>query len=94
MKIKIEIISGVEGDCICINGYRVAGPKPWGGGKITKTWDAQLSDIEEAIRHLSEASTRPSDSADGENAPHLCECGGFIDLAGVHQPCRVISRRD
>lgn len=34
----IELVSGVEGECIVVNGTRIAGPKPWGGGKIVKTW--------------------------------------------------------
>lgn len=28
----IEYISGTEGNCLAINNYRIAGPKPWGGG--------------------------------------------------------------
>lgn len=37
-KIIIEVISGVEGDCLSINNYRFAGPKPWGGGRMIKQW--------------------------------------------------------
>lgn len=29
----IEYISGCEGNCLAINDYRIAGPKPWGGGR-------------------------------------------------------------
>ena len=36
---KIELISGVEGECITVNDTRIAGPKPWGGGKVLKTWN-------------------------------------------------------
>jgi len=32
--VLVEIIQGVEGLCVAIDGLRVAGPKPWGGGKI------------------------------------------------------------
>ena len=33
-KVKIKLVSGCEGSCICINNYRIAGSKPWGGGYI------------------------------------------------------------
>lgn len=35
---KIELIGGVEGDSLAINDKRVAGPKPWGGGRVKRTW--------------------------------------------------------
>ena len=28
-KVKIKLVSGCEGSCICINNYRIAGSKPW-----------------------------------------------------------------
>jgi len=34
MNVNIEIVSGVEGNSLYINDYRVAGPKPWGGGRV------------------------------------------------------------
>jgi hypothetical protein len=37
-KISIDIVDGVEGLSLYINDYRVAGPKPWGGGTIKKQW--------------------------------------------------------
>lgn len=33
-KVKIKLVSGCEGSCICINNYRIAGSKHWGGGYI------------------------------------------------------------
>ena len=30
---KVEIIQGPEGAALYVNDTRVAGPKPWGGGK-------------------------------------------------------------
>ena len=33
-KATITVISGVEGYSIYINNYRIAGNKPWGGGKV------------------------------------------------------------
>ena len=50
MKITIEIIHGVEGDCLTLNDHRIAGPKPWGGGKVTKQWTTTIEQIEDAFR--------------------------------------------
>lgn len=33
-KTTITVISGVEGYSIYINNHRIAGNKPWGGGKV------------------------------------------------------------
>jgi len=44
------IIHGQEGDCITINDYRIAGPKPWGGGKVIKSWQVDIEFIKEALR--------------------------------------------
>jgi len=44
-EIKVDIIGGVEGPCLSVNDYRVAGPKPWGGGKITRSWTVTIKDL-------------------------------------------------
>ena len=31
--VEIQLVAGVEGDALYVNGYRCAGPKPWGGGE-------------------------------------------------------------
>ena len=36
---KFEVIRGVEGCCLALDDTRIAGPKPWGGGKIIHTWE-------------------------------------------------------
>jgi len=33
-----EIVRGVEGDCLVLDNTRICGPKPWGGGRIIKTF--------------------------------------------------------
>lgn len=33
-----EIVKGVEGDCLVLDGKRICGPKPWGGGRIIDTF--------------------------------------------------------
>ena len=48
--IELCIIHGSEGDCVTINDYRIAGPKPWGGGKVVKSWQVDKELIEEALR--------------------------------------------
>ena len=48
-KVIIEVISGCEGNCLAINNFRVAGPKPWGGGTVIQTFKAEMSDILKAI---------------------------------------------
>lgn len=47
--ISVEIVSGIEGLCLLVNDYRVAGPKPWGGGTVTQSFKTKLVDIERAI---------------------------------------------
>ena len=40
-----EVVHGVEGDCLILGdedgGTRISGPKPWGGGQVTKTFITQ-----------------------------------------------------
>lgn len=42
-----EIVSGVEGYCLVLDGTRICGPKPWGGGRIVRTF--RTDGIYEAI---------------------------------------------
>jgi hypothetical protein len=51
-KFKLEIIRGVEGPCISLNDYRIAGPKPWGGGTVTKSFTVDVDDLVRAIPGL------------------------------------------
>jgi len=51
-KIRIEVIDGVEGACLSINGYRFAGPKPWGGGKVIRLWVVDQKDFIESLKHI------------------------------------------
>lgn len=43
--LEIEVIQGMGGLCVAINGYRVAGAKPWGGGRTLHSWRVKLDDI-------------------------------------------------
>ena len=48
--ICIDEIRGCEGNCITINDYRVAGPKPWGSGIVVKNWVADVDNVIRALR--------------------------------------------
>lgn len=45
----IAIIHGVEGYCIYLNGYRIVGGKPWGGGRPVAEWEFSEEDMQQAI---------------------------------------------
>ena len=48
-KFELCICKGIEGYCIYLNDFRIAGNKPWGRGKNIKTWQISLEDIEQAL---------------------------------------------
>lgn len=48
-KIEVEVISGVGGECLAINNTRVAGPKPWGGGRVIASWKCTRADLLSAL---------------------------------------------
>jgi len=53
-----EIIDGPEGPCLAIckakneGGYRISGPKPWGGGTILYSFKVNIKDLEEQIKMI------------------------------------------
>jgi len=51
--VQVEVISGCEGPCLSINGYRAAGPKPWGGGRTMHLWKMRIDDLLRAVPGLS-----------------------------------------
>ena len=48
-KIKIEAVAGVEGNSCYINGRRVCGNKPWGGGSVIYKGETVIESIMQAI---------------------------------------------
>lgn len=48
MKVQIEILESAMGTGLYINGYRVAGPSPLGGGRIVKQWNVDAEEIRRA----------------------------------------------
>lgn len=51
-KYELSVVSGVEGACAVLNNYRIAGPKPWGGGQVTKAWRVTAADLLNAVPEL------------------------------------------
>lgn len=49
---ELKYVQGVEGNSIYLNDFRIAGPKPWGGGKVLRQWKVTLADLERAIPGL------------------------------------------
>ena len=49
-KVQIDYVSGPTGPSLYINDYRVAGPKPWGGGKVLKSWKTDSKDILDSLK--------------------------------------------
>ena len=45
MEYRMTYVKGVEGNSVYLNDYRIAGPKPWSGGKILKEWNVTKRDI-------------------------------------------------
>lgn len=48
--VDFEIIEGVEGACLSIThgngvGHRLAGPKPWGGGKVSRRFRVNIDEL-------------------------------------------------
>lgn len=43
-------VAGVEGTGIYLNSIRIAGPKPWGGGKIVHRCTVSDDDIQRALK--------------------------------------------
>ena len=69
--VTIEVVSGCEGPSLYVNGYRIAGPKPWGGGNRTHVWSVLRNRLTEDLRRVltegEELETRPT-AADVEAA--------------------------
>lgn len=45
----IDLVSGVEGPCLVANCNRIAGPKPWGGGKVLRSWQLDERHVRDLI---------------------------------------------
>jgi hypothetical protein len=70
----IDEIRGCEGNCIAINDYRVAGPKPWGCGIVVKNW---VADIDDVIRSLNDNDVVKVVRC--KDCKHFSKAGGLLD---------------
>lgn len=56
MTIKIEVVSGAEGPSLQIvdenGGYRLAGPKPWGGGSVIHSFEVDPVVLMREVKYL------------------------------------------
>lgn len=50
--ILIELVDGVEGPSLYLNQHRIAGPKPWGGGKVRLSWNLSESEVEDLRKQI------------------------------------------
>lgn len=48
--VTLALVKGVEGIGVYLNDYRIAGPKPWGGGTTVSKWKVDLADIRRALK--------------------------------------------
>jgi hypothetical protein len=46
---ELRLVAGVEGLCLYLNNFRLAGPKPWGGGVTRCVWHTSADDIRRAL---------------------------------------------
>ena len=47
--VEVCIVHGVEGPCLSVNDTRVAGPKPWGGGRVGQTFRVSVARLLETL---------------------------------------------
>ena len=59
----VEVVNGVEGPSLYIGdedgGYRLAGPKPWGGGRTIHKFTVNLDEL---IREATSLATPPQEN--------------------------------
>jgi|SRR6185369_8762102 len=48
--LSLLIVSGVEGPSVYLNDFRIAGNKPWGGGKAIHTFTTGYESIRQALK--------------------------------------------
>lgn len=51
---KVELVEcqGIGGTCFYLNDYRIAGPKPPGGGRTVNRWSVRVKDVQAALKNL------------------------------------------
>ena len=80
-KLVIEVVHGVEGDCLVIDDTRVAGPKPWGGGHVTKTWYLDVDQVQSVVNICNKMLGKSANKKTLEDVKHDAEkdgCGADV----------------
>lgn len=56
MKVTFEVVCGVEGTSLYVGddsgGYRLAGPKPYGGGKVIHSFKVDIEELRKELTDL------------------------------------------
>jgi len=60
-ELRLEIVQGVGGLAVYLNDFRIAGMKPWGGGKVVQRWILTDWEVREALATTPEGRMRWSD---------------------------------
>jgi hypothetical protein len=47
----VEVVNGVCGLSVYLNGYRIVGEKPWVGGTVLRRWLIDEKDVETAMEN-------------------------------------------
>jgi hypothetical protein len=68
-RVEIEVIAGSEGYCLVVDSHRVAGPKPWGGGRTVRKWSVSRADLLRAIKADSDFLSQALNEGDGSYRP-------------------------
>ena len=62
-KILIEVVAGREGHSLSIGddsgGYRLAGPKPWGGGRVIHRFEVDPDELRRELNSLISDMSKP-----------------------------------
>lgn len=48
-QVCVEVVRGVCGLSVYLNGHRIAGEKPWGGGDVLRRWLIDEKDVGTAM---------------------------------------------
>lgn len=56
MKVTFEVVRGVQGPSLYVGddsgGYRLAGPKPYGGGEVIHSFKVDIEELREELSAL------------------------------------------
>lgn len=74
-KIALDVLPGPEGPSVYLNGFRIAGPKPWGIGKALYIFETNLELIKKAVPALEAEANRPKPSREAFQEILDCHVG-------------------